>query len=110
VFTDRDTRGAKNQALFRAVNERVKELNHSFTIVGDDWVCECANETCTERIRLSPTEYEALRAHGSRFAVAPADAHFYPEIERVVTQTDRYWVVEKVQVAKAVTEQLDPRS
>ena len=44
-------KAAKNQALFRDVNERIEEL------VGKTWhpefVCECADEHCIETLELS---------------------------------------------------------
>jgi hypothetical protein len=37
-----------------------------------------------------------------RFVVMPSEQRVIPEIERVVKQTDRYWVVEKLGTAAAV--------
>jgi hypothetical protein len=64
---------ATNQALFREINERVKELNKGFSLVlpVGEWVCECANVTCTDRVAMSAKEYEAIRSDGARFFVAP---------------------------------------
>ena len=44
---DREARAATNHALFREVNERVKEVNEGFSLVipMGEWVCECANDT-----------------------------------------------------------------
>lgn len=109
---DREARAGRNQSLFREINERMRELNEGFSLAAPtaDWVCECANDACTERIELTPQEYEALRRHGASFAVAPGDAHVVPEAERVVERLERYWIVEKTGEAGAVAEQLDPRS
>ena len=59
----------------------VNAINHAF---GDDlplgeWVCECANESCSERIELSSAEYETVRGDGKRFAIAPTEDHCFPE-------------------------------
>jgi len=106
----RQRKAAKNQSLFREVNERVKEAGQR-----DDWVpyeeaaiCECAEDTCSERIPLSSGEYERVREHGTWFAVAPSDAHVFPDVEEIVEQHERYWIVEKIGQAETVPETLDP--
>jgi hypothetical protein len=105
-----DVQGAKTQSLYREVNERVKSVNESFSIdlpLGE-WLCECADPACDERIEMSPAAYEEIRASSVRFVVAPE--HVYPNIERVVDRTDRYWVVEKHGDAGALAAKFDPRS
>jgi hypothetical protein len=105
-------RAGKNQSLFRAVNERVNDINeaHELWLALSDWVCECADETCADRIVMSPDEYERLRRNATHFAVAPGRQHVVPDVERVVEKYQRYWVVEKFGEAAAVAEKLDPRS
>jgi hypothetical protein len=108
----RHERAAKNQSLFREVNERVRDMNeasHLFTTLSD-WVCECATDTCIERLSLSCRAYEAIREHGARFLVAPGDEHVWPDVERVVEMHDEYWVVEKVERAAEIAMRADPRS
>src|SRR5215210_5533781 len=97
TYEERAARGARTQSLFRDVNERVKEINGTFSLALPlgDWICECANQECSDRIEMAPKDYEALRGNPRRFAVAPRDKHVVPEIEAVVERTDRYWVVEK---------------
>jgi hypothetical protein len=104
-------RAAQNQALFREVNERVGKLTETLNRVTprSDWVCECANTECFQSVELSIEEYEVLRQHPARFAVFPGDTHVYPEAERIVEQTDRYWVVEKIEVAGRIAMELNPR-
>jgi hypothetical protein len=96
ISPDRSARAAKNQALFRGANDRVKELNEAFSLVTSlgEWICECANVDCIERIEMSVDAYEAVRRHETRFFVAPGDDHFWPDVERVIELTDGYWVVE----------------
>ena len=109
---DRQVRAARNQALFRAVNERVKEANdtfHAFT-ARNDWVCECADDRCAERIEMSCREYEHIRAHPARFLVAPGSEHVWPDAERVVERHANYWIVEKIEAAAKLAEATDPRS
>jgi hypothetical protein len=106
-----ERRAAKNQSLFRDVNERVSEINkeHGLWVTLSDWICECADETCTERIELTPRQYEKVRESGTHFAVTPSKEHVVPDVERVVEQHERYWVVEKEGEAASVAERLDPR-
>jgi hypothetical protein len=61
-----------------------------------DWVCECADDTCTERLELTPEQYERVRANPTHFFVVPTQEHVVPEVERVVERRSRFWVVAKV--------------
>jgi hypothetical protein len=47
--------------------------------------------------------------HRNWFVIAPADEHFFPEVERIVASNGHYWVVEKHDGAARIAEQLDPR-
>ena len=109
---DRQSRAAQNQALFREVNERIESLNEPFTAEAPitDFVCECAEGTCTERIGVTVAEYEHVRGDGSRFLVAPADSHYFADVERVVERHDRFWVVEKFEHGGRVASRLNPRT
>jgi hypothetical protein len=111
VAEDRGSRAARNQSLFREINERVKQLNEGFSMVlpVGEWICECADDTCVERIELSATEYEAVRSNGTRFLVAPGDEHVFLDVETVTERTDRYWIVEKFGTAGEEADRLDPR-
>jgi len=108
----RQVRAAKNQSLFREVNERVNEIgqypgSNSYTAAA---ICECANPECSEEISLTAEEYESLRAHSTCFAVAPSDEHVFADVERIVDKHENYWVVEKIEQAARVAEKLDPRT
>jgi hypothetical protein len=108
---DRGARAARNQSLFREINERVKQLNEGFSLVlpVGEWICECADDACVERIELSAAEYEVVRSEGTHFLVAPGDTHVYRDVEVVTERTDRYWVVEKFGTAGDEADRLDPR-
>ena len=109
---DRETRAARNQSLFRDINERVKQLNEGFSMVlpVGEWICECADDTCVERIELSAAAYEAVRINGTQFLVAPSDQHVLLDVERVTERNDRYWVVEMFGTAAKMADEFDPRS
>jgi hypothetical protein len=110
-FSDRAARAGSNEALFRSVNERVEELHESLPADGEyeEFICECANESCFEPIRVSLSEYEAVRAHEARFAVAPSEEHLVAGVEEVVEHGERFWVVEKLGAARVVAAETDPR-
>jgi hypothetical protein len=105
----RGDRAARNEALFRRVNERVEEVNQAFeSILGDaDFFCECADVECMEKIRMTLGEYEDVRAESTHFAVKPG--HVLPEDERVVDERVGYIVVEKIGRAGERATELDPR-
>ncbi|HEY5660987.1 MAG TPA: hypothetical protein VIR59_09395 [Gaiellaceae bacterium] len=66
-----------NEAIFREVNERIAGLSKRFRRSEDeplDLVCECRKATYAQRIEMSRTEYEALRAQATHFAVYPGHA------------------------------------
>ncbi len=90
-------RAAKNEALFRDLNERVKAIDEAHGLpVEEDWefLCECGDAECVEHVRLTVAEYEEIRRSPVHFAVRRG--HEMPEIERVVSETDRFMVVEKL--------------
>ena len=91
---DREIRAARNQALFRAVNEKVKEVNAAVAEVTGTFAiaCECADMDCIETLKISPAEYEAVRVNPRHFVVLRG--HIYPEVEEVVRTSWQYVVVE----------------
>lgn len=108
MATSEEERAARNEATFREINERIKELNEVFDAFAPmcEWVCECADPTCAELISLNLREFEAVRQHPARFSLVPG--HERLEIERVVERTDRYVVVEKQGAAGEIAERLAP--
>ena len=105
----RDTE-ARNQALFREVNERIEELAEDLGAGGQDrLICECGNPDCTKQIELTHAEYERVRAHASRFVIALD--HENPETESIIEQNERYAVVETYAgAASRISRETDPRS
>lgn len=107
---DREQRIVFNEALFREVNERVRELEASPGEPMDTilCVCECGDETCTQRIELTLGEYDLLRRNAARFAVVPGH-EASPDVEVVVERSERFTVVEKTAAAARLARRLDPR-
>jgi hypothetical protein len=107
---ERARRVGENEAIYREVNERVAELNERFGIDDEriDFVCECGNGGCIQRIALGRDEYERVRDDPRRFAVVPG--HEIPDLEDVVERHGRYVVVEKRPGdPAALAERTDPR-
>jgi hypothetical protein len=108
---ERERRLGLNEALFRDVNERLRDLNESFGEVTNriELVCECAKPGCAERITLSVRQYEDLRAEPEHFVIAPG--HAVADIEDVIATGHGWEIVRKrpggpAEVARAS----DPRS
>lgn len=106
---DRLERAARNQSLFREVNERLQELATDFQEIAGTSVfaCECADLGCVKQIDMTLDEYEAVRSDSNRFLVAPG--HVVPDVERVVGESDRYVIVAKIGEGATIAVQADPR-
>jgi hypothetical protein len=99
---------AETQVLLRKVNEGIKNV--------EPWsrerrkrlfTCECSQRACDRLVKLSLTQYEAVRAYPDRFVIARG--HETPGIERVVAEHGRFTVVEKLGAAADVARTGDPR-
>ena len=103
-------RRARNEALFRSLNEEIKDVeNGKGADASDpiDFVCECSSAECMKVVSVSREEYEAVREGGSTFIVTPG--HEEPEIEDIIVSYSGYSVVEKRGDAAAVAEETNPR-
>jgi hypothetical protein len=109
-MTESEVRIAHTEALFRDVNERIAESAKRFQAEEAEFVCECADPVCTERVRATLDEYEQVRADGARFLLVPG--HENPRIERVMERRrGRFAVVEKVnRVVARTVRRLNPRT
>jgi hypothetical protein len=108
---DRFARQARNESLFREVNERIAQLGDSAQAWSPDgtveFLCECGEEGgCGQRVRVPVEVYERVRSQDDRFVVRPG--HETPEIERAVEWSDDYVVVDKIPAAEPYVED-DPR-
>jgi hypothetical protein len=107
----RKERLARNETLFREVNERIRD-------VADDqpggephryeFFCECADTECMERVAMTLGEYEVVRRTPTWFFIVPG--HEFTEIEQVVRLGDGYEIVDKVRRAGELAVERDPRS
>ena len=66
-----DERAARNEALFREVNEEVARLEQRLEGREPQFVCECAAESCVERVTLPLATYERIRSNPRQFVLKP---------------------------------------
>src|SRR5437763_4804328 len=101
---------ARNEAFFRELNERIREAAGRHGADGHiyEFICECADPSCLERIQLTISEYERVRAAPVRFVLAPG--HDKQVIEAVVETRADHVVIEKLGRAREVAKALDPRA
>jgi hypothetical protein len=106
---DRERRIGRNEALFREVNERIERVSGALRTGSDTMtiLCECGDESCTEHIEVSPSEYERVRNDPTLFFVRPG--HSKSHVEEVVEHDDEYDVVRKEGAAAEKARDRDPR-
>ncbi len=104
-------RVGKNEVVFREVNERLRELGESFSLVSElaEFVCECGNSGCTERVQMPLSDYAHIRSDPKWFVVV--SGHEEPDYERVLSENEFYTIVEKLPGGPAgMAIRDDPRS
>lgn len=104
-----EERAARNEALFREVNEQIDALaqRHRGPAAPVGFVCECSNADCIDHVFMTLVEYQGVRRDGRRFVIARGHEHL--GIEDVVERHARYVVVQKHGAAGVIAEQTDPR-
>jgi hypothetical protein len=109
-MAERETQVAHTEALFRDVNERIAESAGRFDARDAEFVCECADPGCAERVPATLDQYEEVRSDGTHFLLSPG--HELSDVERVVKRPHRRSVVvEKFNTIVARTvRRLDPRA
>ena len=95
-----EERIARNQATFRAANERIGAAAG---------VYECADPTCTEVVLLEFDQYEEIRSDSRRFLNVPGHQAAAQGASVVVEERNGYVIVEKMGHAGEIAEALDER-
>ena len=92
---ERKRRIGENEAIFRSVNEQVRDLTGKLSTAAETMtvVCECGARSCTDRFEIETAAYTNVRADSTLFVVKPG--HDLPESETVVDKNDVYWTVQK---------------
>jgi hypothetical protein len=91
---EEEARIARTESVFRHVNERIAETAETFDSGNAEFVCECADVGCQERIEAPLDEYEQVRAEPTTFMVA--DGHEVPAYEHVRRRRRDYLIVDKM--------------
>jgi hypothetical protein len=106
----REERLARNELLFRDLNEQVEFV--ATPLDADEgtfeFFCECPDVDCTLRLPITLAAYENVRSDPTLFVVALG--HDRPEIEDVLDRTDAYQIVRKRGGAARLAVTDDPRS
>ena len=107
-------RRAQNEALFRDLNKRVREIDERLEPNGMgtpaaelEFLCECSDLECATWFAMTRAEYEAVRGNPSFFLVIPG--HVEEQVEEVVEVRPGYVIVSKNGVAAQVARETDPR-
>jgi hypothetical protein len=98
-MSSREERVAKNETAARDINEQIEAAHDGSSPRHVRIVCECGHATCERVVAITPDEYAHLRSDPRRFAVVRE--HVIADVERVVSETDRYVVVTKREGAPA---------
>ena len=101
----RHERVSRNEAMFRSVNREIEQASEQLGSGPRDRIeviCECGQADCSATLDLALGDYDEAHRQRDRFVVAPG--HEDDQIERVVTRTERYLVVDKFGDAERVAE------
>jgi len=101
-------RAARNEEVFRSVNERIEEGGERHGIESPmPFHCECDSSACFDRVEILPRDYRRVVDERYHFVVVPG--HDDPRIERVVEEHDTYSVVEKIGEAREALDRQHPQ-
>jgi hypothetical protein len=89
-----DSKRVSNLALFRSVNQRIRDLNEAFSEQLDletSFFCECPDLGCMECVSVPVEAYRRIREVPTWFVVSPG--HVDAELEEVAEDHGSYMVV-----------------
>jgi len=108
-MTDSITQMAETEALYRHVNEGIASAAGRFEAREAEFVCECSDVHCADRIVAPLDDYEQVRSEPTTFLLAPG--HEAAAVERVVRRRHGYWIVEKMEAPmRRIVRRLDTRT
>ena len=98
---------ARNEDLFRQVNEKIDDLavRHGDDVHVYEFFCECSDVSCSERVRMTLPQYAHVRDDPARFVVVKD--HVLHEIEHVIEHVGDHVLIEKHGRAGEVAIKLD---
>jgi hypothetical protein len=92
----RSARVAENELLFRHVNEQIRTLDARLGASGgdlQDFLCECGDPQCTDRVPLTVEEYERIHTDPITFVIV--HGHENPRVETVIDRHERFSIIRK---------------
>jgi hypothetical protein len=100
ALQERQVRAAQNQLLFRAVNDRIRELGERIldSVSELDFACECADPSCMKTISMPVADFAAIEQVENQFVVLRG--HEISEVEDVIAEHDGYLIVSKRDAAE----------
>ncbi|HEX5449193.1 MAG TPA: hypothetical protein VFW85_03970 [Gaiellaceae bacterium] len=99
---------ARTEAVFREVNEAIARTAERYDEPDAEFICECGDPDCGERVHVTLADYERVRSDGASFIVA--DAHAIKGVEKIVRRKGDYSVIKKVgKTVAEVARRLNPR-
>jgi hypothetical protein len=108
---ERARRIGLNESLFREVNDRIERVTETLQVTSETIaiLCECGDDSCTERVDVALSDYERVRKDPELFFVRPG--HEIPDVEDIVESGSGWDVVRKKPGPSAeLARELDPRS
>jgi hypothetical protein len=101
-------RAARNEEVFRGVNERIEAGAEQHEIrTPEPFHCECDDQGCFDRVEVPPADYREVLERRYHFVVVPG--HLDPRVERLAEERDGYWVVEKIGEARDALDRQHPQ-
>jgi len=106
---DFSERAARNEEVFRSVNEQIEQGAEKHAVVGlVRFHCECDRESCFDRLELHAPRYREILQQPYMFVVAPG--HDDPRVERLIERHESYSVVEKIGEAREALDRQHPQT
>src|SRR5581483_11302385 len=100
-----EQRAARNEALFREVNENIARLEERYggSVTQPVFICECSRDSCTEHVPVDEETYRRVRDHPRRFLVLPGPVDAM--VESIVETHPEFLIVQKTGPAGDVAEE-----
>jgi hypothetical protein len=88
---------ARNTAIFREANEKIRERSIELQdpVERIPFLCECPREDCSTVVPLPAAEYEAIRRERTHFFTIPGHEEAERSLGEIVSRRDGYVLVQK---------------
>jgi hypothetical protein len=91
----------KNNRTFRDANEQIRERAEEYQAPLEriPFLCECPQPNCVQIVRLTFSEYSAVRANPRHFFTARGHETEEKKVGKVVADGEDYLIIEKDRTA-----------